>query len=228
MRARLSECILACDTTQGACSAGIWRGDQPLASRTEPMMRGHAEAIIPMIDAVMAEANVAMDDITRLGVTIGPGTFTGVRLGLAAMRAIAIARALPLIGVSSFWAMAQADITGLPVTICVAARSGVFYMQNFEVAPCADAKAAPQIIAQDDVADFCPPTPFAVVGSGASALAAVLSHAQISPAPAWPDIARVAQYTRTAPLPDALPEPIYLRPPDATLPDPSRQISRHV
>ncbi len=228
MRVRLSDYILASDTTQAACSVAVVHKGEPLACITEPMVRGHAEAIVPMIDHALQQAGVGMADMTRLAVTIGPGTFSGVRLGLAAMRGIAIVRQLPLIGVSSFWAMAQADPTPLPVTVSVAARSGVFYMQKFDEtgAPVTGAAGDPQIVAQDEIINFCGTAPSAIVGSGAEAVSALIREAVPSTAPPWPDILSVARYAGEADTPTALPEPIYLRPPDATLPDPARQVPR--
>ena len=233
MLASLSDIILACDTTQGACSVALVQDGTPLAVQVEPMERGHAEALVPMLDHVIQESGLAKVQITRLAVTIGPGTFTGVRLGLAAMRAFAIARSLPLVGVSTFWAMARGDLSTLPVTVCVAARSGVFYMQNFNPAHTltvdptgAAGPAPPHIVTEAGLAEFCPQTEFSVVGSGSDAVCARLSQARKSSAASWPDILHVADYARGAPLLDQLPEPIYLRPPDATLPDTSRQLER--
>ena len=107
--------ILAVDTALGACSAAVLDDARVLAHRFEPMERGHAERLAPMVEEVMAEAALSFKAIERLGVTTGPGTFTGQRVGLAFMRGMRIALECPLIGVTSLAAMmAQAlSETGL-------------------------------------------------------------------------------------------------------------------
>ena len=83
--------ILAVDTALGACSAAILDGETTLAHRFEPMERGHAEALAPMVEAAMRDANLAFAELDRLAVTTGPGTFTGQRVGLAFMRGLRVA-----------------------------------------------------------------------------------------------------------------------------------------
>src|SRR6185295_5618670 len=97
--------ILAVDTALGACSAAVVDGDTVRAHRLEAMDRGHAEALAPMVQAVMREANLEFSELDRLAVTTGPGTFTGQRVGLAFMRGLRIALRLPLIGVTTLEAM---------------------------------------------------------------------------------------------------------------------------
>src|SRR5260370_29718162 len=78
--------VLAIDTALEACSAAILdtaRGDG-VTSRSLPMARGHAEALVPLIAAVMSEANVEFAELDRIAVTVGPGSFTGLRVGVAA------------------------------------------------------------------------------------------------------------------------------------------------
>ncbi len=107
--------ILAVDTCFAACSAAILSDDVVLAHRHVAMERGHAEALAPMVEAVMQDAHLAFPGIDRLGVTVGPGTFTGQRVGLAFMRGMRVGLKRPLTGVTSLATMAaQAmDETGL-------------------------------------------------------------------------------------------------------------------
>ncbi len=100
--------ILAMDTAGGACSAALWRNGQVVASRFELLRRGHAERLVPMIEAVMAEGAMAYADLDCLAVTLGPGGFTGVRIGLATARGLALACGRPLVGVSNFQVLATA------------------------------------------------------------------------------------------------------------------------
>ncbi|HVU20591.1 MAG TPA: tRNA (adenosine(37)-N6)-threonylcarbamoyltransferase complex dimerization subunit type 1 TsaB, partial [Rhizomicrobium sp.] len=100
--------ILAVDTALGACSVAITEGDRTLAHCREFMDRGHAEALAPMVENAMRDANQSFTSLDRLAVTTGPGTFTGQRVGLAFMRALRVALHRPLIGITTLAAMAQA------------------------------------------------------------------------------------------------------------------------
>src|ERR1700733_8151321 len=97
--------ILAVDTALGACSAALLEGETVLAHRFVAMERGHAEALAPMVEEIMAGHGFASLD--RLAVTTGPGTFTGHRVGLAFMRGLKVALHLPLAGVTTLSAMAE-------------------------------------------------------------------------------------------------------------------------
>lgn len=219
--------ILACDTTQGACSVALYR-DGVLAEDLSPMRKGHAEALIPMIDAVMANAHMAMADIDRLAVTHGPGTFTGTRVGLSAMRALALALGKPLKAYGSLDIMAQAVRDNTPVLVAVDARRDVFYAQAFD-AP-ADhgtrmALSAPQALSQAAALHLMGGGAFGLIGTGAPVLHEAAESqgiaAHIISAPDWPDARFVAQNAARDDDWDAppLPSPFYLRPPDATLPN---------
>src|SRR4029077_3300542 len=97
--------LLAVDTTLGACSVAVRDGAKRLAHRFEAMERGHAEVLAPMVDETMVAAGISYSDLERLGVTTGPGTFTGQRVGVAFMRGLRVALQRPLIGVTSLSAM---------------------------------------------------------------------------------------------------------------------------
>src|SRR4051812_30102146 len=100
--------LLAVDTALGACSAALLDGDAVLAHQLVVMERGHAEALAPMVQALMQQARVPFADIERLAVTTGPGTFTGQRVGLAFVRGLRVALKRPLIGITTLEAMAAA------------------------------------------------------------------------------------------------------------------------
>src|SRR5579883_2583715 len=100
--------LLAVDTALGACSVALLEGDAVRAHIFEPMERGHAERLAPMVDAAMTAAGAAFGDLTRLAVTTGPGTFTGQRVGLAFMRGLRLALHIPLVGVTTLEAIAAA------------------------------------------------------------------------------------------------------------------------
>src|SRR5258708_35827499 len=100
--------ILAVDTALGACSVALLDGNNVLAHIFEAMDRGHAERLAPMVEETMEKAGADFSALDRLGVTIGPGTFTGQRVGLAFMRGLRLALRLPLTGVTTLEAMATA------------------------------------------------------------------------------------------------------------------------
>ena len=90
--------ILAFDTATSACSAALWEDGRVGARRFETMTRGHAEALVPMIADVMDEAGTNFPRLDLIAVTVGPGAFTGLRIGLAAARGMALAAAVPCLG----------------------------------------------------------------------------------------------------------------------------------
>ncbi|MGZ8364529.1 MAG: tRNA (adenosine(37)-N6)-threonylcarbamoyltransferase complex dimerization subunit type 1 TsaB, partial [Caulobacteraceae bacterium] len=97
--------VLGLDTALTACSVAVIDGDAVLASRSEPMTRGHQERLAPMVAEVMAEAGIAFDALDRIGVTIGPGGFTGLRVGLAFAKGLALALDIPCVGVTTLAAL---------------------------------------------------------------------------------------------------------------------------
>ena len=96
------ETILAFDSSGACCSAALWAGGRIAARRLEPMSRGQAERLMPMILAAMAEGGCGFADLTKIAVTVGPGSFTGIRVALAAARGLALAGGLPVMGVTTF------------------------------------------------------------------------------------------------------------------------------
>src|SRR5450432_1394851 len=101
--------ILALDTSGAACSVALRDGaGRLLAHRFEALARGHAERLMPMLREVMAEADVDFAALALIAVTTGPGSFTGIRVGLAAARGLALASGLPILGITAFEALAGA------------------------------------------------------------------------------------------------------------------------
>jgi tRNA threonylcarbamoyladenosine biosynthesis protein TsaB len=211
--------ILAVDTCLGACSAALLRDGEILAHRSQAMERGHAEALAPMVQEVMRGHDLSALD--RLAVTVGPGTFTGQRVGLSFMRGLRLARNVPLLGVTSLEAMAAAAAaeTGMARAAAIHdARRGEAYLSLVE-----DGSAtAPRVLAFDAaiaaIGDF---GPCALAGTGAAAAADVLDGRAFLSSIRQPDalfVARLAQ-GRALPAPGAPPPaPLYLRAPDARLP----------
>jgi tRNA threonylcarbamoyl adenosine modification protein YeaZ len=121
--------ILAVDTALAACSAAVYDSDDDrmLASIFQPMTVGHAEAIAPAVRQIMLEAGIEFSSLDRIATTIGPGTFTGLRIGLSFAKALGLALDLPVVGLSTLKAIA-ANIASnphhLPIVVAIDARRG--------------------------------------------------------------------------------------------------------
>jgi len=219
--------LLAVDTALGACSAAVLDDDQVLAHQLVVMERGHAEALAPMVQALMQHAGVRFAELDRLAVTTGPGTFTGQRVGLAFMRGLRVALKRPLIGITTLEAMAAAAIveTGAPFAAVLhdAKRSEVYA----GVYSCDDVLMSPALLPFEDALTAIAAkitderTPIAFAGTAASHAAgryeqlggrAVLTNV------VHPDALWVARLAMRGPDSDQPPAPLYLRPPDARLP----------
>jgi len=93
--------VLAFDTSAAHCAAAVICGDRVLAQRVEPMAKGQAERLFPLLEETMAQAGLSWSDLDALGVGIGPGNFTGVRISVAAARGLALSLGIPAVGVSA-------------------------------------------------------------------------------------------------------------------------------
>lgn len=121
--------ILAIDTSAGQCAVALLDGAR-WEVRAEPMTRGHAEALFPMIDAVLAAMGAKHSDLGRVAVCTGPGSFTGLRVGIAAARGLALGCGIPSVGVTRFEALATAR--GGPCRIALPGRGGTIFVQDFD------------------------------------------------------------------------------------------------
>ncbi len=106
--------ILAFDTSAAHCAAALLQGDQIVASRVEPMSRGQAERLMPMLEEVLTEAGHTWRDLSAIGVGIGPGNFTGIRISVSAARGLALGLGVPAVGVSGLEALAASHEGALP------------------------------------------------------------------------------------------------------------------
>lgn len=214
--------VLAIDTALAACSAAVLDTAYGgiVASESLPMVRGHAEALMPLLQRVMGRAGMAFADIDRVAVTTGPGSFTGLRVGLAAARGIALAADKPAVGLSTLSAYAAPHVAAdgkLPVVAAIDARHAQVYLQVF--APGGRALTAPRLVPLRDAVQAAAATPSCIVGSAAHSVAAGLSGEAIAPAAvdarAAPDIAWVARMGAVMSEDPSSLKPQYLRAPDA-------------
>jgi tRNA threonylcarbamoyladenosine biosynthesis protein TsaB len=206
--------VLGLDTCLATCSVAVLDDGAVRGFASESMARGHQERLAPMAREVMAQAGLGFDALDRIGVTVGPGSFTGLRVGVAFAKGLSLALARPAVGIGTLEAMA-AGLDGL-VFPAIDARRGQLYLQAFE-----DGRAlmAPDALTAGDaaarLAELSQGRPFALAGSGARLLADLSPAARIVEAEGCDAraVARLAAARRPSPL-----KPLYLRAPDAKLP----------
>lgn len=215
--------LLAFDTALNACSVVVFDlCDGGTIVRSRAMSRGHAEALMPMIDGTMRDAGVRFPDIDRFAVTIGPGGFTGLRVGLAAGRGLALATGRPLVGVGTLHALAHSALSLLPSShgsfmIVRDARRGEVQCQTFDEfgTPLDAPRTMLPAMAAAGITGSRP----LLVGDGASLVIAELPTARVRQAICVDidhvDPVRLASLAASLPVPDRLPGPLYLRPADA-------------
>ncbi len=207
---------LGLDTCLDACSVAVLEHGVVRAQASHPMGRGHQEAIAPLTAEVMAQASLAFADLDRIGVTIGPGSFTGLRVGLAFAKGLGAALGRPVVGVGTLAALAEPLGDDL-VFALIDARRGQVYLQAFAGGRALMAPDALDVAtAAARVAELSGGRQAVLAGSGAALLADLMPGARLVSAPAC-DPAAVARLAaaQTNPSP---PRPLYLRAPDARLP----------
>jgi tRNA threonylcarbamoyl adenosine modification protein YeaZ len=119
--------ILAIDSCAGQCAVALLADGRIVARRAEAMQRGHADHLFALIDFALAEAGAGYLDLSRIAVCTGPGSFTGIRIGVAAARGLSLGRHIPALGVTRFEALAEGRTgAGRPVAVALAARGPVF------------------------------------------------------------------------------------------------------
>lgn len=218
--------ILSFDTTMAACSAAVVHfdegGPETLASHHEARTKGHAEVLVPMIADVMASAALSFSDLDRIAVTTGPGTFTGVRIGVATARGMAVASGLPVIGITTLEAVAAGAVeagagSGRPVAVVFDARRDQVYVQCFSAG--LEALSDPQALGYDGARAAIESHDPVLVGSGAGLIRAgggdQNSAAGFEVLPTARIVAERAALRTISSEPVV---PLYLRPPDAKLP----------
>ncbi|MFC5345823.1 tRNA (adenosine(37)-N6)-threonylcarbamoyltransferase complex dimerization subunit type 1 TsaB [Brevundimonas staleyi] len=230
--------VLVIDTALDACTAAVFEDGRALGVRTELMARGHSERLGGFVRDAVAEAGGGFQSLDRIGVTVGPGSFTGLRVGLAFAQGLGAALDLPVVGISTLEALARSkevQSSDLGVLAAIDARRGQIYFQSFHGDR---ADAPPEALDVDEACRrFLKPRSFSwsLVGSGAPLIAEALSRhwPETNPRSAKdepfssealtslirnPTVEALAALTAAHDPATHPPTPLYLRAPDATPP----------
>jgi len=198
------------------------------------MQRGQSERLVPMIEEVVAEAGLHYQALDAIAVTVGPGGFTGVRIGLATARGLALAWAKPVLGISNFEAIAATvakdERRGRCLAVLLDAKRTDLYVQVFDhaLAPLGE----PACMMPRDLAGQLPGGPLVLAGDALEQsledlIAIRGADLTIASAPRQVDAGRLAELAAGLSLPGpgaAPPMPLYLRPPDVTQPKHGRGV----
>ena len=214
--------LMIIDTALGLCTAGVFEvgaGDadvRRLGLRSEPMVKGHSERIAGFARDAAAEAGVGFDALDRIGVTVGPGSFTGLRVGLAFAKGLAAALDRPVAGISTLDALAASAGDAPAVAALIDARRGQVYARFWHGGVAGGpAEALSLEAAAVRIGGMAPGG--VLVGSGAALFADLAPGLGARPldGPAPEALARLAAAADPARSPAS---PLYLRAPDATPP----------
>ncbi|AFL48642.1 tRNA threonylcarbamoyladenosine biosynthesis protein TsaB [Sinorhizobium fredii] len=206
--------VLAIDTSGSGCAAAVYDGaaGEVLARAGADIGRGHAERLMEFVDEALLASDRQLAEIDRIAVTIGPGSFTGIRVGVAAARGLALALGKPAVGVTTLQVVAEnarEKQPGRPVLAAIDAKRGEVYVQSFTALGEAEGEAEilPLAEARDRVSGFTG----VICGSGAP----LVASAERAGGPDEIDVAFVGRLGAAADPASAKPKPLYLRGPDA-------------
>lgn len=216
--------VLGLDSAGSQCAVAVLDGERVAAARAEAMLRGQAERLMPLIAETLAAASIAPAALDLIAVTTGPGSFTGIRIGLAAARGLALATGRPAVGVGVLDAYAAsvppAARRERTLVVAVESKRDEFYLQAFKTAGAA--LAPPAQVHPRDLAAWLPPGPLLLAGDAAARLQAQLAGHDFVMAPGADsvDAVWVARLGRAQASGGTVapPRPFYLRAPDTTTP----------
>lgn len=211
--------LLAIDTALEACSVGLSLGETlPPVVRTEIVDRGHAERLFALVEAVLGEGGVKLADVDRYAVTLGPGSYTGIRVGVAAARGLALVTKAPIAGFSTLAVHAEtarAEAGETAVMAALPAKGGEVFAQLFGAS---GEELTEAIVAMpEEVAALARKGSAVLAGAGAAAVATAAQHLPLTIVHerSAPDIASLLRLASSVTATDAPPRPLYVKPPDA-------------
>jgi tRNA threonylcarbamoyladenosine biosynthesis protein TsaB len=202
--------VLAIDTAGVDCAAAVYNSatDTVLARVSETIGRGHAERLMAMIEEAVSTAGLGLDDVGKIGVTVGPGSFTGIRVGVAAARGLALALGVECVGVCTLEVLARtAPQTDAPVIAAINAHRDEVYVQAFQNG---EPLSEPALVTLDDFLARAAVAGTQVIGSAAALIA---DPEAVTEADHYPIeiVARISATTKA----QGKAKPLYLRGPDA-------------
>lgn len=202
--------VLAIDTAGTGCYAALYNSaeDTVLGAAGADIGRGHAERLMEFVDAALDAAGMTLQDVQRVAVTVGPGSFTGIRVGVAVARGLALALGVPAVGVSTLSALAADRVAGAPLVVAMDAKRNEVYWQAF--AADGSEETPPAVASVDDARRAVAAHGGRIAGSAATLLSdgAAAETDGVS-------IATVARLGARLDPASHLPKPLYLRGPDA-------------
>lgn len=212
--------VLGLDAAGAGCGVALRRDGQVLTARTEAMAQGHAVRLMPLVLEVLAEAGVAPGDIDLFGVTTGPGSFTGLRVGLAAVGGLALGAGRKIVGIPSFDAVLAdlGPVAAGTVLVALDGRRAEPFARLFDAAGAP--LGEPLCLPAADLVALIPPGPLTVAGDGSRLVLPALAgrpdvhHAGRPTAIDPATVARLAE-ERADQAREGPPPPLYVRPPDA-------------
>lgn len=217
--------VLAFDTAMGECSVALWQKGAIRAHVAAKARNQQTRILLPLIEQVMRETGTTFADLQCIATTRGPGSFTGIRIGLATARALAFATNKPLTAITTLQLMAWQACTaspqhGLPILSAINAYRNQVYVQQFRFREALVPESEAQAVALDEIRSHIPSSPFVLAGNCQELLSDCIrgKDCRIAEHADAPCAAALAEYTALYPdtghNPRAL-TPFYLRAPDA-------------
>jgi tRNA threonylcarbamoyladenosine biosynthesis protein TsaB len=213
--------VLAIETSTSLASVALVEGGRLVLARAHERPKQSAERLLPMIAEVLAEAGWQKADLERLGVSVGPGSFTGLRVGIACAQGLALGLGIPLLGVTSLRALARAVPASVPGVRCPlldARRREVFAGGYADTAGCPEVLAPLAVLASAARESLSAQLPGPVVWIGSGASLAGIEPSFASPETLEPSAHAVGLLAEELDPADCPPVPVYVRDAGATLP----------
>jgi len=211
--------LLALDTVASLCAASVWDADagRELSRCVRDPGKGHAEILMSVIDAALAAAGRAYADLGGIAVAVGPGSFTGIRVGVSTTRGLALALSIPSTGVSTLDALAdeaRAAFPGRPVLVALDARRDEIYVATY--GPDDTQSAAPRIVRLPEAVELARQGAPVLAGNAAAMIAKAAGDGfDVATETATADIATYARLAVRRGFSGEKPRPLYLRGADA-------------